>query len=123
MATAEERLLETVTAGNLKSRVTLMDPVETIDDYGNRKKLWVPGATVWAYIENHTSQVYETAGEMHIIRKSIIGIRYRKGITPSTRYASNDRIYKPTGAPIDACGRHKCIYVECVEELKNDGEA
>ena len=78
--TTEERILQAVTAGNLRQRVTLMQSAMARDDYGNSKKAYSPGDTVWAYIENHSSQVYETAGEVHIVRKSLIAIRYREGI-------------------------------------------
>ncbi len=120
--TTEERILQTVTAGNLHQRVTLMQPVYTRDAYGNSQKAYSAGETVWAYIENHSSQVYETAGEVHIVRKSLVAIRYREGITPDTRYMNGSRLYVPTGAPIDACGRHRALYVECVEELENGEE-
>lgn len=120
--TTEERILQAVTAGNLRQRVILMQPAMARDDYGNSKKAYSPGDTVWAYIENHSSQVYETAGEVHIVRKSLVAIRYREGITPETRYMNGGRLYIPTGAPIDACGCHRALYVECVEELENGEE-
>lgn len=120
--TTEERILQAVTAGNLRQRVTLMQPAMARDDYGNSKKVYSASDTVWAYIENHSSQVYETAGEVHIVKKSLVAIRYREGITPETRYMNDGRLYIPTGAPIDACGRHRALYVECVEELENGEE-
>ena len=44
--TTEERILQTVTAGNLRQRVTLIQPVMARDDYGNSKKAYSPGDTV-----------------------------------------------------------------------------
>lgn len=118
--TTEERLLSTVTPGQLQHRVSIMAPTLSIDDYGNQKETYEEVGKVWAYIETHAAQTYETAGEVHIVRKSIVVIRYREGITPKTRYVEGNRIYRPTGAPIDACGKHRLIYIECVEELEDN---
>lgn len=118
--TTEERLLSTITPGQLKHRISIMAPTLSIDDYGNQKETYTEKEKVWAYIEVHASQTYQTNGEIHIVRKSILAFRYREGITPKTRYMDGNKVYKATGAPVDACGRHRLIYVECVEELEDN---
>lgn len=117
--TTEERILTAVNAGKLKRRIKILTPTVTVDDYGNRKADYSLLAEVWAYIETHSSQISETTGEKHITRKSIIAFRYRSDLPANARYQVADRIYTPTGAPIDACNAHRVIYVECVEEIKN----
>lgn len=117
--TTEERILQKVTAGNLQSRVTILAPSATVDSRGNQKITYTAGPSVWAYIETHASQIYETTDEVHIIRKMIIVMRYRPGLTPEHRFKFSDRIFKPIGAPIDAKVKHQWTYIECIEEVKN----
>lgn len=118
--TTEERILTAVNAGNLKHRMTIMAPAVNIDAYGNRKAVYSRLADVWAYIEVHASQISETTAEKHITRKSIIAFRYRRDVPADARYQVGGKTYIPSGAPIDACGAHRVIYVECIEEVKND---
>lgn len=118
--TTEERILSIFHAGKLKTRLSILVPSITVDDYGNRKTGYKALAAVWAYIETHASQISETTAEKHITRKSIIAFRYRPDVPANARYQVNGRVYAPSGAPIDACGAHRVIYVECIEEVKND---
>lgn len=118
--TTEERILTAVNAGNLKTRLSILVPSITVDDYGNRKTGYKILAAVWAYIETHASQISETTAEKHITRKSIIAFRYRPDIPANAHYQAGGKVYTPTGAPVDACSVHRVIYVECIEEVKND---
>lgn len=117
--TTEERILTAVNAGNLKHRMTIMAPAVSIDAYGNRKAVYSRLADVWAYVEVHASQISETTAEKHITRKSIIAFRYRPDVPADARYQVGGKMYSPSGAPIDACGAHRIIFVECIEEVKN----
>lgn len=117
--TTEERILTAVNAGNLKTRLSILVPSITVDDYGNRKTGYKVLAAVWAYIETHASQISETTAEKHITRKSIIAFRYRPDVPADARYQVGSKMYSPAGAPIDACGAHRIIFVECIEEVKN----
>lgn len=117
--TTEERILQTVTAGNLRQRVTLMQPAMARDDYGNERITYKEGSTVWAYVENHASEMYETTAESHIIRKVLIVVRYRRDLSPASRFKVDGSVFKCMGTPVDACGRHKLTYMECVTEDTN----
>lgn len=117
--TTEERILTAVNAGNLKHRMTIMVPAVSIDACGNRKMVYSRLAGVWAYVEVHASQISETTVEKHITRKSIIAFRYRPDVPADARYQVGSKMYSPAGAPIDACGAHRIIFVECIEEVKN----
>lgn len=117
--TTEERLLKDVMASKMRSRVTILIPSGGIDSYGNERITYKEGSTVWAYIENHASEMYETTAESHIIRKVLIVVRYRQDLSPASRFKVNDSVFKCMGTPVDACGRHKLTYVECVTEDTN----
>lgn len=117
--TTEERILQTVTAGNLRQRVTILIPSSGIDSYGNERITYKEGSTVWAYVENHASEMYETTAELHIIRKVLIVVRYRRDLSPASRFKVNGSVFKCMGTPVDACGRHKLTYMECVTEDTN----
>lgn len=117
--TTEERILHTVTAGNLRQRVTILIPSGGIDSYGNERITYKKGSTVWAYVENHASEMYETTAESHIIRKVLIVMRYCSDLLPESRFMVRGSVFKCLGTPVDACGRHKLTYMECVTEDTN----
>ena len=117
--TTEERILHTVTAGKLRQRVTILIPSGDIDSYGNERITYKEGSTVWAYVENHASEMYETTAESHIIRKVLIVIRYRSDLMLESRFRVRGSVFKCLGTPVDACGRHKLTYMECVAEDTN----
>ena len=87
--TTEERLLREVTVDKMRSRVTILHPSGGTDDYGN------------------------------IIRKVLIVMRWRKDLKPESRFKVNGSVFKCLGTPVDACGRHKLTYMECVTEDTN----
>lgn len=117
--TTEERLLKDVMASKMRSRVTILISSGDIDSYGNERITYKEGSTVWAYVENHASEMYETTAESHIIRKVLIVVRYRQDLTPASRFKVNSSVFKCMGTPVDACGRHKLTYMECVTEDTN----
>lgn len=117
--TTEERLLHEVTVGMMRSRVTILHPSGGVDAYGNEEISYREGSTVWAYVENHASEINESASEVHIIRKVLIVMRWRTDLKPESRFKVNGSVFKCLGTPVDACGRHKLVYVECVTEDTN----
>ena len=117
--TTEERLLKDVMASKMRSRVTILIPSGSTDSYGNERITYKEGSTVWAYVENHASEMYETTAESHIIRKVLIVIRYRSDLMPESRFRVRGSVCKCLGTPVDACGRHKLTYMECVAEDTN----
>lgn len=117
--TTEERLLQDVKISNLRSRVTIWIPKSTLDAYGNETISYTKGQTVWAYVENHATQMYETTGEAHITRKVLIVMRYRPDLKPESRLETGGSFFKPLGTPVDAMGKHHWTYVECFAEDKN----
>lgn len=117
--TTEERLLHEVTVDKMRGRVTILHPSGGIDDYGNEKISYEEGSTVWAYVENHATEMNESAVEAHIIRKVLIVMRWRKDLKPESRFKVNGSVFKCLGTPVDACGRHKLTYMECVTEDTN----
>ena len=119
----EERMLKAVTAGNLKQRVEILDPVYSTDGYGNTIIDHEVVDSAWCYIEQHATQVTETTGEIHLTRKVIIAMRYRDSITNDTWFKLGKKIYRPSGPAIDACLRKRAVFVECVEEVKHNETA
>ena len=117
--TTEERLIHEVKISNLRSRVTIWIPKSTIDAYGNETISYKKGNTVWAYVENHATQMYESPSEAHITRKVLIVMRYRPDLKPESRFEVGGSFFKTLGTPIDALGKHHWTYVECVSEDKN----
>lgn len=117
--TTEERLLHDITISHLRSRVTIWSPKSTLDAYGNETISYTKGQTVWAYVENHATQMYESTGEAHITRKVLIVMRYRLDLKPESRLETGGSFFKPLGTPVDAMGKHHWTYVECVAEDKN----
>ena len=46
-------------------------------------------------------------------------VRYRRDLSPASRFKVNGSVFKCMGTPVDACGRHKLTYMECVTEDTN----
>lgn len=116
--TTEDRILQNMTIGKLRTRITLRIPSVQKDSRGNDILSYQDGATVWGCVETHASQMYETTGEVNIIRKVIIIMRYRSDLTPDYQFTAAGRIYRQIGSPIDAGMRHRWIYAECEEDVQ-----
>lgn len=114
--TTEERLLSIVNPGRLNHLATVLQATRSVDARGNWIEKWEPVGTVHCYIEQHSTQVYQTNGENHMIRKTLIATRYRPD-AEGCRYVVDGKTYIPTGAHIDACLKHRVTFAECVEEV------
>jgi SPP1 family predicted phage head-tail adaptor len=120
--TTEDNILKTMDIGRLRRRVTIMVPQITKTVRGDRKTTYTAGPVVWAAVQTRASQIFTTTVEVNIIQKVMIIMRYRKDLTPSHRYVADGRTYKAIGAPVDAGMRHRWTYVECIEDVSDNGQ-
>lgn len=118
--TTEERLLSVINPGKLNHLATVLKATRETDARGNIIETWKPAGEVHCYVEQYSAQVYQTTGENHITRKTLIATRYRPDAEGS-RYVVAGHTYIPTGAHIDACLKHRITFVECIEEVKPYG--
>lgn len=116
--TTEDRILQNMTIGKLRTRITIRVPSVQKDSRGNNILSYADGDTVWGCVETHASQMYETTGEVNIIRKVIIIMRYRSDLTPDHQFRAAGRLYRQVGSPLDAGMRHQWNYMECVEDVQ-----
>jgi len=88
-------------AGRMKHRVTIKQPVTSIDAHGSQKDTWTGDgttvATVWAHIKPVRAYEQMQAQRLGVEVSHIVTIRYRSGITEKMRLAWGNRTLNITG--------------------------
>lgn len=101
-------------AGELRHRVTIQQPVESRNSFGEVTVTWQDVATVWAAIEPLRGREFwearQTVAEMDVR----IRIRYRSGITPKMRVVWGSKVYDIESV-IDVESRRKELHLMCRE--------
>lgn len=80
-------------AGDLHHRVTIQQPVESQNSYGEPIATWQDVATVWAAIEPLQGRERFDAQQVVAQVDTRIRIRYRPGITPKMRVLFGTRVF------------------------------
>ncbi|MGB9780623.1 phage head closure protein [Caldanaerobacter sp.] len=100
--------------GELRHRITIQQPVESSNTFGEVEKTWQDVATVWASIEPLRGREYFNSQQINAEVTTQIRIRYRPGIKPKMRVVYGERIFDIQSV-IDVEERHKEIHLMCKE--------
>ena len=106
-------------AKRLRHRVTIQQPVKTVNARGGRTKSWADVWTVWAGIEPLSAREIEQNHQLEGEAEVRIVMRYRRGITTDMRIKYGDRYFKITGI-LDPDERHKELRLYVVETKDYD---
>ncbi|OPX87736.1 MAG: Phage head-tail joining protein [Pelotomaculum sp. PtaB.Bin104] len=101
-------------AGELRHRITIQEPVETLDSLKTPVLSWQDVATVWAAVEPLRGREYLEVKNTNTELSARIRIRYRRGINPSMRVKYGSRIFNIESV-IDFEERHREIHLMCSE--------
>lgn len=74
-----------VRAGDLRSRVTIQQPTETQDAFGEPDVTWSTYATRWARIDYAGGREFLGADALRTERRAVITMHYTSGITEKMR--------------------------------------
>lgn len=102
--------------GDLRHRITIQQPVESSNTFGEVEKTWQDVATVWASIEPLRGREYFDSQQINAEVTTRIRIRYRPGIKPKMRVVYGERIFDIQSV-IDVEERHKEIHLMCKEVM------
>jgi len=102
--------------GDLRHRITIQQPVESSNTFGEVEKTWQDIATVWASIEPLRGREYFDSQQINAEVTTRIRIRYRPGIKPKMRVVYGERIFDIQSV-IDVEERHKEIHLMCKEVM------
>jgi SPP1 family predicted phage head-tail adaptor len=77
--------------GELRKRIELQAPVDTIDAYGQATRSWTTYATVYASVEPASGQENTIAEAMQVQQTHTITIRYRSDVLATHRALFSSR--------------------------------
>lgn len=77
--------------GELRKRIELQSPVDTIDAYGQATRSWTTYATVYASVVPASGQENTIAEAMQVQQTHTITIRYRSDVAATHRALFNSR--------------------------------
>jgi SPP1 family predicted phage head-tail adaptor len=102
-------------AGNLRHRVTLQQPVRTVNGAGETAVTWEDVATVWADVQPLKAWQIERAAQVGMRRTHLVTIRYLAGIGGDWRVKWADDILNITGI-VNPDGRNVELEISCEQE-------
>jgi len=79
--------------GRMRNRITLQNPVVTVDDFGADNITYTDASSVWAEIESKGSRELMIADQFVAIAVYKIYIRYVEGLTEQNRIKFGDNIF------------------------------
>lgn len=100
--------------GQLRHRITIQQPTETVDQYKRPTTGWADYATVWAAVEPLRGREFLLAQNINTELTIRVRIRYLRGVTPGMRVKYGDRIFDIQSV-IDLEERHREMHLMCVE--------
>lgn len=80
-----------MTAGRLRHRITIQEPVTARNGFNEAITTWVTVATVWASVEPISGREFFAAEHVQSEITHRIRVRYRAGIAPTMRVVFNGR--------------------------------
>ena len=103
-----------VTAGRMRHRVTIQEPVVARNGYGEAITTWTAVATVWASVEPISGREYFAAEHMQSEITHRVKLRYRSGITSEMRVLYGTRLLRIESV-IDWRERREELHLMCQE--------
>ena len=100
--------------GQLRSRVTLEAPDDTVDDSGALVRVWTPVADLWAKIAPQRGSEIFVAGEQETVLAHLVTIRWRPDAASPMRFLLGSRALYIRAA-FDPDGRKKYLVCRCDE--------
>lgn len=101
-------------AGRLRHRVTIQQPVETRNAFGEAIKTWSTVATIYASVEPLSGREMFDAEQVQSEISHRVRLRYRSGLTTRMRLLYGSRVLH-IQAVIDVKERHQELQLMCRE--------
>ncbi len=79
------------TLGDMRTRVILETPVDSVDDAGALARVWRPVASVWARIEPRRGAEIFPAGAQESVLTSEVIVRWRSDVASPMRFRIGSR--------------------------------
>ena len=102
--------------GRLRHRVTIQEPTETADTYGQPLLTWSTVCTCWAHVNPISGRERIDAAMSQSTVSHRITIRHRDGITPRMRVVYGDRTFG-ISAVINVAERDAEMILDCTEVI------
>jgi SPP1 family predicted phage head-tail adaptor len=102
--------------GDLRSRVTLETPIDTLDDAGSTTRSYEPLASIWGQVTPSKGEDRFIASRQEEAITHIVRIRWRADVVSQMRFAVGARRLV-IHAAYDADGRRRVLTCHC-EEIK-----
>lgn len=108
----------TLAAGTLNQRVTIEQPTESVDSYGEATQSWatIPGGAVWASIDTGGGREFYRAQQTQADLTHLVTIRYRDDVTNKMRLKFGTR-YLNIVRVVNAGEENVKLELQCVEAV------
>lgn len=101
-------------AGRLRKRVSIQQPVQAVNAYGERIVTWSTVATVWAAVEPLRGREMFDAEQVQAEISHRVILRYRSGLDSTYRLLLASRVLQ-IQTVIDVDERHRELHLMCRE--------
>ena len=103
--------------GQLRHLVTLQQPTEGVDEYGNPTTIWVDVGQAWAAVEPVRGQEQYLAQQTYGTTTYRVRIRHRQDVSVTWRVVWEGRVLEVKAA-LDVDGRHRELALTCIEVVQ-----
>ena len=103
-----------IASGDMRSRVTLQTPVDSVDDSGALLRVWTSIVDVWAKIETQRGSELFVAGEQETVLAHLVTIRWRPDTASPMRFLLGSRALYIRAA-FDPDSRRRHLVCRCDE--------
>lgn len=101
-------------AGQLRHRLTILNPTDVMSSWNSTETTWTTYKTVWGSIEWLSGREYTEASQVQSQARGIITIRFLKGVTPNMRISFEGRTFKIIAA-INPIERGRKLEIQVTE--------
>jgi len=108
-----------VRSGIYRHKITIQQPTESVDAFGQAIKSWSTYAQPFAAVEPLRGREYFASQQFNAEITTRIRLRYLSGVTPKMRVSFDGRIYNIQSI-IDVSERNRETHLMCSEGV-NDG--
>jgi SPP1 family predicted phage head-tail adaptor len=101
--------------GQLRKRIELQAPTDTVDSYGQPTRAWATYATVWAQVEPTGGAEGSVANEQQITATHTVTIRYLAGVESTHRALYGARALHFLAPPTNVEERGQWLVIQAEE--------
>ena len=108
----------TLRAGDLRTLVSLEQPVYTVTALNERKITgWAPVASIWAQLKELPGKETEAGPQLVAIQPIDVTIRYRSDVAPHWRFTAEGTRHLDVQSIADPAGRRETVVCRCIERI------